>query len=174
MKTFLWTSLFWIIVAIAWLLCLWFGNLWTQVLDNEWVASIMPKNLESKVCNYDWIVAATLESIDRCAAAEDYNCTTTVIGTNETENLSEDTAWIQESLSIILANQEMMYNEMIASFSSLNEKVDWVNVVSDDNYSEVQSTQALLESLQIDLNNAIAEERYEDAANLRDQIRQLQ
>jgi hypothetical protein len=53
MKTFLWTTLFWIIVAIAGLLCLGFGNLGTQVLNNEWVASIMPKNLQSKFCNYD-------------------------------------------------------------------------------------------------------------------------
>jgi len=173
MKTFLWTTLFWIIVAIAGLLCLGFGNLWTQVLDNDWLAGIMPKNLQSKICDYDWVVASTLESIDRCAAAQDYNCTTTVIETGDAENLPEDTAWMQEALSTVLANQETMYNEMMASFTSLNAKIDWVNNVAYEDGWETQSIESIIESLQIDLNNAVAEERYEDAANIRDQLRQL-
>ena len=173
MKTFLWTTLFWIIVAIAGLLCLGFGNLWTQVLDNGWLAGIMPKNLQSKICDYDWVVASTLESIDRCAAAEDYNCTTTVIETGDTETLSEDAAWIQEALSTVIENQETMYNEMMTSFTSLNAKIDSANnVVYEDNW-ETQSKESIIESLQVDLNNAIAEERYEDAASIRDQLRQL-
>lgn len=123
MKTFLWTSLFWIIVAIAWLLCLGFGNLWTQVLDNEWIASITPKNLQTKICDYDSVVASTLESIDWCAAAEANNCTPAVVEPEETENVSEDTAWMQEPLSSIIANQEIIYNYLQESVASLNQSI---------------------------------------------------
>ena len=123
MKTFLWTSLFWIIVAIAWLLCLGFGNLWTQVLDNEWIASITPKNLQTKICDYDSVVASTLESIDWCAAAEEYNCNPAVIEENETEVLSWDTARLQEPLSSIIANQEIIYNYLQESIANLNQSI---------------------------------------------------
>ena len=123
MKTFLWTTLFWIIVAIAGLLCLGFGNLGTQVLDNEWVASIMPKNLQSKVCDYDAVVESTLQSIDWCAAAEANNCTPTVVESEETENVSEDTAWMQEPLSSIIANQEIIYNYIQESVASINQSI---------------------------------------------------
>jgi len=123
MKTFLWTSLFWIIVVIAALLCLGFGNLWTQVLDNEWIASITPKNLQTKICDYDSVVASTLESIDWCAAAEANNCTSAVVEPEETENVSEDTAWMQEPLSSIIANQEIIYNYLQESVASLNQSI---------------------------------------------------
>jgi protein-arginine kinase activator protein McsA len=66
-----------------------------------------------------------------------------------------------------------MYNEMMASFTSLNAKIDWVNNVAYEDGWETQSIESIKESLQIDLNNAIAEERYEDAASIRDQLRQL-
>ena len=123
MKTFLWTTLFWIIVAIAGLLCLGFGNLGTQVLDNEWVASIMPKNLQSKVCDYDAVVESALQSIDWCAAAEANNCTPAVVESDETENVSEDTAWMQEPLSSIIANQEIIYNYIQESVASINQSI---------------------------------------------------
>jgi hypothetical protein len=123
MKTFLWTTLFWIIVAIAGLLCLGFGNLGTQVLDNEWVASIMPKNLQSKVCDYDAVVESALQSIDWCAAAEANNCTPAVVESEETENVSEDTAWMQEPLSSIIANQEIIYNYIQESVASINQSI---------------------------------------------------
>jgi hypothetical protein len=48
----------------------------------------MPKNLQSKVCDYDSVVASTLESIDWCAAAEEYNCNPVAIEENGTEVLS--------------------------------------------------------------------------------------
>ena len=72
MKTFLWTTLFWIVVAIAWLLCLGFWNLWTQVLDNSWIVKFLPNNLQSQVC--DPIIASTVEWIDWCSAAEEKGC----------------------------------------------------------------------------------------------------
>ena len=72
MKTFLWTTLFWIIVAIAGILCLGFGNLGTQVLDNERLASVMPENLQTKVCNP--VVATAMETIDWCEKAQEAEC----------------------------------------------------------------------------------------------------
>ena len=120
MKTFLWTSLFWIILAIAWLLCLGFGNLWTQVLENEWIAIVMPKNLKSESC--DVAVASAMEKIDWCAAAEDYNCYPEVNEEDE-ENPLWDTAWLQEPLSSIIANQEIIYNYIQESVVSINQSI---------------------------------------------------
>jgi hypothetical protein len=72
MKTFLWTTLFWIVVAIAGVLCLGFGNLGTQVLDNEWLASVMPENLQTKVC--DPVIATAMETVDWCEKAQEAEC----------------------------------------------------------------------------------------------------
>ena len=121
MKTFLWTSLFWIVAAIAWLLCLWFGNLWTQVLDNGRLASIMPKNLKAESC--DAVVQTTLENIDWCAAAEENNCNVSP-EQNKTEVLSGDAAWLQEPLSSIIANQEIIYKYLQDSFSNLDQSIN--------------------------------------------------
>ena len=124
----------------------------------------MPKNLKAESC--DTVLETTLQDIDWCAAAEANNC---VNVETETNDLSESDTQIQESLINILASQELMYKEMQESFSTLNTKIDWVNnIVLSDNAKE-----ALLQSLQTDLDKAIAEERYEDAANLRDKIKEL-
>ena len=121
MKTFLWTTLFWIVAAIAWLLCLWFGNLWTQVLDNNWLASVMPKNLKAESC--DAMVQTALENIDWCAAAEENNCNSES-EENGTEGLSGDTARLQEPLSSIIANQEIIYKYLQDSFSNLDQSIN--------------------------------------------------
>ena len=44
----------------------------------------MPKNLKAESC--DAVVASTLETIDRCAAAEAQNCL--IVEENETKSLS--------------------------------------------------------------------------------------
>ena len=159
MKTFLWTTLFWIIVVIAGLLCLGFGNLGTQVLDNEWVASIMPKNLQSKFCDYDWVVASTLESIDRCAAAEANNCNPIVIEEEEIEDLSWDTARLQEPLSSIIANQEIIYNYLQDSFTSINQSIAGLQNV---NY------------IQPEIEEPIVDEKEQQRLQLQAQIEALQ
>ena len=135
MKTFLWTTLFWIVAAIAGLLCLGFGNLWTQVLENDRIAKILPNNLHSRVCDYDWVVASTLESIDWCEAAEEHSCYPTE---DETESdILSDTTWLQEPLSSIIANQEIIYTYMQESFASINQ---WISNLQNayDNLQYVQ------------------------------------
>lgn len=120
MKTFLWTTLFWIVAAIAGLLCLGFGNLWTQVLENEWLVSIMPKNLQTKIC--EPVVATAMEWVDRCAEAEANNCEKEE-QESETEHLTWETAWLQEPLSSIIANQEIIYNYIQESVASINQSI---------------------------------------------------
>ena len=123
MKTFLWTTFFWIVVAIACLLCLGFGNLWTQVLDNEWLASVMPKNLQTRVCAP--IVATAMDWIDWCAAAEENNCAPAVVEESEDANtLPEESARLQEPLSSIIANQEIIYNYIQESFTTTQQMVN--------------------------------------------------
>ena len=111
MKTFLWTSLFWIVAAIAWLLCLWFWNLWTQVLENDWIASFLPKNLQSKSC--DSAVASAMEWVDWCASAEKYGCYPVQSEATESVNIQE----LIDSLNILSSNQETIYNQINDSFS---------------------------------------------------------
>ena len=158
MKTFLWTTLFWIVAAIALLLCLWFGNLWTQVLDNGWLASVMPKNLKAESC--DAVVQTTLENMDWCAAAEENNCNL-VSEENGTEVLSGDTARLQEPLSSIIANQEIIYKYLQDSFSNLDQSINKIqNGVSnmpesliDEKEQQRQELQAQIEALQAEMNN---------------------
>ncbi len=157
MKTFLWTTLFWIIVAIAWLLCLGFGNLWTQVLDNEWLASVMPENLQTKVC--DPVVTTILETIDRCEKAKDLECN--LITTVE----SWDLQGIQEAINDMVLKQTLMQNEMKEAFDSLEKKMFWENgnVASDEDTLERQliekreqqkrELQAQIEALQKEMAN---------------------
>jgi len=159
MKTFLWTSLFWIIVVIAGLLCLWFGNLWTQVLDNEWIASIAPKNLQTKICDYDWAIASTLESIDWCAAADANGCNPAIAEENEVEDLSWDTARLQEPLSSIIANQEIIYSYLQESIADLNQSIA---SLQNNNY------------IQPELEEPIIDEREQQRLQLQAQIEALQ
>ena len=157
MKTFLWTSLFWIVAAIAALLCLGFGNLWTQVLDNWWIAKVMPKNIQTASC--DSVIASAFEWIDWCAAAENYNCTPAVAEENETD----DTLWLQEPLSSIIANQEIIYSYLQDSFARINQSiVDLQNNYAvqeveepavDEQEAQRLQLQAQIAALQEELNN---------------------
>ena len=124
----------------------------------------MPKNLQSKVCDYDSVVASALEDIDRCAAAEEYNCNPAVIEENETEVLSWDTARLQEPLSSIIANQEIIYNYLQESVASINQSIaDLQNNVSvtpaeeeeviDEKEQQRLQLQAQIEALQNEMAN---------------------
>ena len=159
MKTFLWTSLFWIVVAIALLLCLGFGNLWTQVLDNGWLAKVMPKNVQTMAC--DPAIASAFENMDWCAAAETYNCYP-VAQENESDDLW-NTARLQEPLSSIIANQEIIYNYLQDSFARINQSIlDLQNTyvsqsseesVIDEKEAQRLQLQAQIEALQNEMNN---------------------
>lgn len=164
MKTFLWTTLFWIVVAIAWLLCLGFGNLWTQVLDNWRMLRVMPKNLKTESC--DVAVASAMENIDWCAAAQSYNCYP-----EETSNETTlDVQWLIDSLNILSTNQETIYNqmndsfsvvlqnlsalaEMYSSISNVNEPVYYEEPVIDEREQQRLELQAQIEALQNEMNN---------------------
>lgn len=122
----------------------------------------MPKNLQSKVC--EPIITSTLESIDRCAAADANNCTSAVVEPDETENVSEDTAWMQEPLSSIIANQEIIYNYLQESVASINQSIaDLQNNVSvtpaeeeeviDEKEQQRLQLQAQIEALQNEMNS---------------------
>ena len=116
MKTFLWTTLFWILAAIAALLCLGFWNLWTQVLDNWWIAKFLPNNLQSESC--ESVVASALENVDWCETAKNYGCYPTATNgetTEESVNLQE----LIDSLNVLSTNQETIYNQMNTYYSSI-------------------------------------------------------
>ena len=168
MKTFLWTTLFWIVAAIAWLLCLWFGNLWTQVLDNGWIAKFLPHNIQATAC--EPVVTETLKWIDWCEQAQEAECN--LVTTVETWDLQ----WIQASIEALLSWQALMYDEMKESLNSLNEKITWEASDELNNLSDSESKLAKEQKkkeLQEQLNLAVAELRFEDAAAIRDQIKEL-
>ena len=95
----------------------------------------MPKNLKAESC--DAVVQTTLENMDWCAAAEENNCN--LASQEETEVLSGETARLQEPLSSIIANQEIIYKYIQDSFADLNQSI---NKLQDGD--AVQNTQELL------------------------------
>lgn len=158
MKTFLWTTLFWIVAAIAWLLCLGFWNLWTQVLDNEWLASVMPKNLKAESC--DAALETALENMDWCAMAQANNCA--LESEDNSDSLSWETARLQEPLSSIIANQEIIYNYLQESIDDLNRSIanlqnnnsqEVEEPVIDEKEQQRLQLQAQIEALQNEMNN---------------------
>ena len=160
MKTFLWTTLFRIVAAIAWLLCLGFGNLWTQVLDNTWMIKFLPENMQTRAC--EPVVASALEDIDRCAAAEANNCVVNVEA--EEENLPTLDADLQTSLNDIMDNQVVIYNQMNDSFAVLQQMIvdltarysaawAWGEEVVDERELQRLQLQAQIEALQAEMAN---------------------
>ena len=79
----------------------------------------MPKNVQTMAC--DPVVASAFENTDWCAAAETYNCYP-VAQENETDDLW-NTARLQEPLSSIIANQEIIYNYLQTSFANMNQSI---------------------------------------------------
>ena len=118
--------------------------------------------MQARAC--EPVVASALEDIDRCAAAEEYNCNPAVIEENETEVLSWDTARLQEPLSSIIANQEIIYNYLQESVASINQSIaDLQNNVSvtpaeeeeviDEKEQQRLQLQAQIEALQNEMNS---------------------
>ncbi len=169
MKTFLWTTLFRIVAVIAWLLCLGFGNLWTQVLDNGWIAKFLPQNIQTVAC--EPIIDETLKWIDRCEQAQEAECN--LVTAVETWDLQG----IQASIEALLSWQALMYDEMKESLKILDEKVGWVNSTLIDGVNSEQQIAAQNEQkkkeLTADIEKAVAEKRYQDAAELQKQLEAL-
>jgi len=148
------------VAAIAWLLCLGFGNLWTQVLDNTWMVKFLPENMQTRAC--DPVVASALEDIDRCAAAEVNGCMPATVEENNTDDLW-NTARLQEPLSSVIANQEIIYNYLQESFASINQSISDLQNASnaepveesivDEKELQRQQLQAQIEALQNEMNN---------------------
>lgn len=121
------------------------------------MAKFLPNNIQATSC--DSVIASTFEWIDWCAAAENYNCTPAV----SEENEADDTLWLQEPLSSIIANQEIIYNYLQDSFAKINQSiVDLQNNygpqeveedVIDEKESQRLELQAQIEALQEEMNN---------------------
>ena len=133
MKTFLRTTLFWIIAAIVLLLCLWFWNLWTQVLNNEWLVNLLPNNVQTKVC--DPALSSALENVDWCAVVKEKNCDFDMVD-DEWNVLTWDMAWIQKPLSDIIENQQIIYDYLKESFNSTNQSISKLSNISVSNQAE--------------------------------------
>ena len=133
MKTFLRTTLFWIVAAIVLLLCLWFWNLWTQVLNNEWLVNLLPNNVQTKVC--DPALSSALENVDWCAVAKEKNCDSEMAD-DEWNVLTWDMAWIQKPLSDIIENQQIIYDYLKESFNSTNQSISKLSNISVSNQAE--------------------------------------
>ena len=157
MKTFLWTSLFWIVLAIAWLLCLGFGNLWTRVLENEWMTKFLPHNVQTKAC--EPVVASALEEIDWCAAAEANNCYPVI---EESEIETGDDTQVQEALENIITNQQIIYSYIQDWFNKTNQAISDIQIsnpqtvetpVYDEREQQRLQLQAQIDALQNEMNN---------------------
>lgn len=135
MKTFLWTTLFWIVAAIVLLLCLWFWNLWTQVLNNEWVVSLLPNNIQTKVC--EPALVSALDNVDWCAAAKEKNCEPAV-AEDEGDVLTWDMAWIQKPLADIIENQQIIYSYLQESFANTNQSISKLSNASVSNQTDTK------------------------------------
>lgn len=118
MKTFLWTTLFWIVAAIVWLVCLGFWNFVNPVLENHRLVSMMPNNVQDEIyAKYKALETPEVvepETINAEADVEDVES-------------SEDNLWnIILSLSNLAANQEIIYSQMNVSFDELKKAIDSV------------------------------------------------
>lgn len=98
----------------------------------------MPKNLQAQICNP--VVATAMEWIDWCAEAEANNCNPVVVEEEEVNVIPEETAWLQEPLSSIIANQEIIYKSLQDSFATtqqmVNDLSNKVNQISQNNNSQ--------------------------------------
>ncbi len=117
----------------------------------------MPKNIQTASC--DPVVASAFENMDWCAAAETYNCYPVE---SETDDLG-NTARLQEPLSSVIANQEIIYSYLQDSFAKINQSiVDLQNnyaaqeveePVVDEQEAQRLQLQAQIAALQEELNN---------------------
>lgn len=146
MKTFLWTTLFWIVAAIAWLLCLGFGNLWTKVLDNEWIVSFLPNNIQPQSC--ESAVASALESVDWCAEAETNNCYQKD-EESEVDVDVEDENSLEKALETIMDNQQIIFNYLQEWFTSTNQAINNIQVNNSQEIEEPEIDENAQRKLEI-------------------------
>ena len=115
----------------------------------------MPNNLQSKVC--EPVLATAMEWVDWCAEAEANNCIKEE-QESEAESLTWETAWLQEPLSSIIANQEIIYKYLQESVENLNKSI-----------SELQDANTLKDSQQ-----TLIDEKEQQKLQLQAQIEALQ
>ena len=116
----------------------------------------MPKNIQTASC--DPAIASAFENMDWCADAETYNCYPA-----ETDDDLGNTARLQEPLSSVIANQEIIYSYLQDSFAKINQSI--VDLQNNYRSQEVEESavdekeaqrlqlQAQIAALQEELNN---------------------
>jgi len=118
----------------------------------------MPKNLKAESC--DAALEAALENMDWCAMAQANNCT--LESEDNSDSLSWETARLQEPLSSIIANQEIIYNYLQESIDDLNRSIanlqnnnpqEVEEPVIDEKEQQRLQLQAQIEALQNEMNN---------------------
>ena len=95
------------------------------------MTKFLPNNIQAASC--DSAIASTLESIDRCTAAEDYGCNSNNEETNDSE-VSLGDATVLQSLDDIMANQQIIYNYLQDSFGNINQSI--ANLQSAGEYTQ--------------------------------------
>ena len=125
------------------------------------MVSILPHNLQTKVC--DPVVATAMEWVDWCAAAESHDCVINQEQEQEVGTLTWETARLQEPLSSIIANQEIIYKYIQESVENLNKSISELQYAStlknsqenlvDEKELQRQQLQAQIEALQNEMNN---------------------
>ena len=125
----------------------------------------MPKNLKAESC--DAVVTSTLESIDWCAAAKSHDCNDVdvegKVEETDSDTLTWETAWLQEPLSSIIANQEIIYKYLQESVDGLNKSIadlqkgsyvvqEQEQVIDEKEYQRLQ-LQAQIDALQAEMSN---------------------
>lgn len=124
------------------------------------MVKFLPENMQTRAC--DPVVASALEDIDRCAAAEVNGCMPATVEENNADDLW-NTARLQEPLSSVIANQEIIYNYLQESFASINQSISDLQNASnaepveesivDEKELQRQQLQAQIEALQNEMNN---------------------
>lgn len=122
------------------------------------MVGLLPNNVQTKAC--DPVVETALESIDWCEQAQNAECNLDIA----TETW--DSQWIQSSIDVLSQNQMKIYEEMKASFASLENKISslntygWVPVENDierqlmeKREQQRKELQAQIEALQSEMAN---------------------
>lgn len=127
----------------------------------------MPKNVQTLAC--DPVVSSAMEWIDWCEKAQEADCN--LVTTVE----SWDLQGIQEAINEMVLSQKEMQSEMKSALESIEQKMVWVDLDTtlDNGELDKQAKAEKKQELQKEMEYAISEERYEDAAKLRDQIKEL-
>lgn len=115
----------------------------------------MPKNVQTLAC--DPVVSSAMEWIDWCEKAQEADCN--LVTAVETWDLQG----IQEAINELVLNQKEMQDEMKTALESIDQKMSWVSVASDEDTLEQQliekreqqkkELQSQIEALQAEMEN---------------------